>query len=317
MAAKVALLGLALVLSAAFGPWTSKLGSENPLVGKIYSNGEFISAEVLKKRVSMARFVLLGEVHDNPDHHRLQAELIRDVTASGRRPLLVLEMLPRSAQGKMDAFFASGDASASAFGTALDWEKRGWPDWEIYQPILEAALESDLKIVAGNIDRKITRNVAQRGFDALQDPKSWGLNEDLPEELAAALNTVLMEGHCNLLPESALPAMRKVQRARDASMADAMVSASKPDGAILITGSGHVRADFAVPHYLGARGAGEDWLAVQFVPVADEETDPSQYVQHKGTHPARTISIFTPRIDDKDHCAELRGQLSKKKKTTK
>ncbi|MGI9483030.1 MAG: ChaN family lipoprotein, partial [Hyphomicrobiales bacterium] len=199
-------------------------------------------------------------------------------------------------------------------GDVLDWEKRGWPNWAIYQPVLEAALESGLKVVAGNIDRKITRNVALRGFDAVEDAKAWGLDGELPKELADALDNVLMEGHCNLLPESALPAMRKVQRARDASLADAMLAASDKDGAILVTGSGHVRADFAVPYYLTARSAGDDWLAVQFVPVGDEEADPEKYLQHKSIDPAKTISIFTPRVDDKDHCAELREHMSKKKK---
>ncbi|MGI9483894.1 MAG: ChaN family lipoprotein, partial [Hyphomicrobiales bacterium] len=154
---RLAFLFFAIAVLGAFGPWESKLGRDNPLVGKIYSGGAFIDPDELEKRLQAARLVLLGEVHDNPDHHRLQAVFIRDITSTGRRPVLVLEMLPRSAQGKMDAFFESGDVTAKAFGDVLDWEKRGWPNWAIYQPVLEAALESGLKVVAGNIDRKITR----------------------------------------------------------------------------------------------------------------------------------------------------------------
>ena len=31
-------------------------------------------------RLARAEFVLLGEKHDNPDHHRLQAEVLRGLT---------------------------------------------------------------------------------------------------------------------------------------------------------------------------------------------------------------------------------------------
>ena len=38
-------------------------------------------------------FVLLGEKHDNPDHHRLQAWMIDALVARGRRPAIAMEML--------------------------------------------------------------------------------------------------------------------------------------------------------------------------------------------------------------------------------
>lgn len=309
---RIGLLGLALVLCA-FAPWTAQLGKDNPLVGRIYSDSGFIGGDVLNQKLATARFVILGETHDNPDHHRLQAQFLAEMVKAGRTPAVVLEMLPRSAQEKIDAYLSSADASAEGFGEALAWEKRGWPAWTMYQPILEVAIGAKLRVFAGNLDRDTMRTLARQGTEALDDAKSWGLETPLPEAQRKMLDQELIEGHCNMLPEAAIPAMRMVQRARDASMADIMMSAAKSaDGAVLIAGAGHARGDFGVPYYLRQRGA-ERILSVSMMPVLDEESDAKTYFDARGGD-ENTIYVFTPRIDDKDHCAELREQMKSKKK---
>lgn len=310
----VHIIGLAVlvVLLSGFAPWTAKLGKDNPLVGKIYSEKEFISEDALNAKLSKANYVLLGEVHDNPDHHRLQALLLKKIVDSGKTPALVFEMLPRSAQIKVDKFLSSDDASPAGFGEAVGWKKRGWPDWEIYQPIMKVASDTKLKVIAGNVDRKMVREVARNGYSVLPSAKKWGLHKTMPENLNDVMDDILMAGHCNLLPQNALPAMRKVQRVRDAALADAMLTAGQ-QGAVLIAGAGHARADVGVPYYLNDRGARGAWLSVIFVPVSDDETNPQNYLEghDQGTG---TVYIFTPRTDDKDHCADLREHMKKKKK---
>ena len=65
------------------------MGKDNPLVGKIYFEKEFISEEALSAKLGKADYVLLGEVHDNPDRHRLQALLLKKIVDSGKTPALV------------------------------------------------------------------------------------------------------------------------------------------------------------------------------------------------------------------------------------
>ena len=51
---------------------------ENALVGEIWqpASGSKVDARSLFAALTRADFVLLGEQHDNPDHHRLQAEAV-------------------------------------------------------------------------------------------------------------------------------------------------------------------------------------------------------------------------------------------------
>src|SRR6266850_965744 len=75
--------------------WESPAERAHPLVGRIWDvkAGTFIGEDALVARLVSSRFVLLGERHDNPDHHALQAKLIRGMIEAGRRPAVGFEML--------------------------------------------------------------------------------------------------------------------------------------------------------------------------------------------------------------------------------
>ncbi|HEY3190091.1 MAG TPA: ChaN family lipoprotein, partial [Solirubrobacteraceae bacterium] len=75
--------------------WQSSIGREHPLVGRIWDVAarRFVDEPTVVAAITRARYVLLGEKHDNPDHHALQARLLRALTAAGRRPAVAFEML--------------------------------------------------------------------------------------------------------------------------------------------------------------------------------------------------------------------------------
>ena len=87
--------------------------------------------------VSAARdadIVILGEIHDNPAHHRNQAE----IGAALQPAALVMEMIPQAAEDEVNALRAAG-AGREEIAAALDWNASGWPDFAHYAAILEAA----------------------------------------------------------------------------------------------------------------------------------------------------------------------------------
>jgi Haem-binding uptake, Tiki superfamily, ChaN len=83
-----ALIGtLVLVAGCAAGPWRwrSPYGLTHPLTGRIWDTraARFLTEDALIDRLVPARFVLLGEQHDNPDHHGLQGQVIRALVGRG------------------------------------------------------------------------------------------------------------------------------------------------------------------------------------------------------------------------------------------
>jgi uncharacterized iron-regulated protein len=273
--------------------WFAPLEQSHALVGKIWDPAKHaeISQAELFHRLDDADYVLLGEAHDNPDHHRLQAQALSAVLAHGRRPILAWEMLDPKQQSAADAFFASG-RPISAFGDAVKWNK-GWPPWSQYAPIGRVAAEAHLRFVAANVTDDEARAIA-RGELTPALP-SWD------RELGRELIDEIVEAHCGHVAREKAEPMALAQRARDAHMADTLLEA--PAG-VLIAGAEHVRTDRGAPFYVRAKRPDARVLSIAFVEVMTEAQSPDAYARefHAGMLPFDYL-WFTPRMKREDPCA--------------
>jgi uncharacterized iron-regulated protein/nucleoside-diphosphate-sugar epimerase len=305
--------------------WQTKLYADHPLVGVVWDvrAGEPISPAELVGRLSQQRFVLIGERHDQPDHHRLQAWIVGELVRAGRRPSVALEMLDASQDEALGAYLSGPAPQAAGLGPALAWEKSGWPAWSLYQPIAEAALGGGLEIRSANLGRDDTARLSRGGVAAL-DPeraRQLQLGSPLPEAERAAIEREIVEGHCGHAPAEALPRMIAVQRARDAQMALSLrAAAAEADGAVLIAGNGHVRRDHGVPARLREQDPAASATSVAILEVVRGDEDAARYALASGpsdgdeSPSARGPALFdyiwfTPRVDDEDACEKFRRQL--------
>lgn len=289
------------------GPWTSAHFAGNPLAGTLWTgDGKQVDAAKLEAAVKAARFIAIGEIHTNADHHRLQARIVSMKATSGAKPAVVWEMVPQSLQPLLDK---AAETGADKLGEALNWEKRGWPSWAAYRPIAEAALANGLAMRAGDLDRETIRTIGKQGTAALEAAAVTRIGLDLPfaQEAQAELMQELRDGHCGMLPEKSLPAMVTVQRARDGALAAAMLEAGDA-GAILIAGNGHIREDRAAPAVLEAIKPGEDVLTIAFLELGESE-EAASYLKDAPFD----FVMLTPKADMTDHCAALKEQLSRPK----
>jgi len=294
--------------------WLSTFDVSHPLVGRIWStrNEAFVTPDVVFDRAAAADFVLLGEVHPNADHHRLQARTIEALSADGRARAVVLEMVTTDLADDLAGYISENPSDMSGLGAALRWEERGWPDWSIYRPIAEAAVTAGYEMAAGDLPPDRLMAIGTGGLDAIAvgERRRLGLDRALTDDLAAALTVELVASHCHLLPESALGGMAAVQRVRDAMLADAMIASAGPGGAILIAGGGHVREDRGVPWYLRARRPDAEIVTIAFVEAHGGAADPGDYVDRAPDGSAAVDFLwFTPRARDVDDCALLKERL--------
>ena len=301
------LLGMAALVAGAESPpvppWASALGREHPLTGRLWepAPGRFVEPGTLVTRLASARFVLLGEKHDNADHHRLQAWLVRELTGAGRRPAVAFEMFSVEDDATIARQRASTSMDPAALARAVDWARSGWPDFRLYEPIVRAALEAGLPIVGANLSRATTQRLRRGGIDTLDaDVRArLGLERPLPTEASIALFAEIRRNHCDALPDESIERMVGIQRARDAQMAEALVRAATADGAILIAGAGHTRSDRGVPWALAGQAPGATVVSVAFLEVRKDLVDPAAYGRDGAAH---DLLWFTPRVDDRDPC---------------
>jgi uncharacterized iron-regulated protein len=264
-----------------------------------------------------ADFLLLGERHDNLDHHLLQAEVLRSLIALGRRPAVGFEMFGLDDANAIANHLAFAPNDAAGLGRAVNWNKSGWPDWAMYQPIAEAALQARLQIVATNLPLATARKMSSDGLAAL-DPsvrRELSLDRPLSDAMFATMATDIRNSHCGYASEESVKAMVVVQRARDAQMAQSLIAAGDPDGAVLVAGVGHVRNDYGIPVYLTAKAAGKQVISIAFLEVDDQKPEPHNYAlaDPNGRLPFDYV-WFTPRVDDENACEKFKSQFENLKK---
>lgn len=264
--------------------------------------------------------VVFGEVHDNPAHHQLRAEVL-SVHLASEGAALVFEHLRPEQRPALDAFMAKDlkeRGTADDLLRALDWDKSGWPQAGLFKPLFDAALASRRSILPGDPPRSLIRKAAKEGATALPEAERTRLKLDtpLPEKLQSALVDELENSHCGLMPRSAFTNMAFAQRYRDAHLAAAVASAADAHGsAVLLAGNGHARTDRGVPYYLRQMAPGRKIVSVLLIEVEDGKTVAEAYVpRDPDGKPAADYIVFTPRVERPDPCTEMRRQFQSKAK---
>jgi uncharacterized iron-regulated protein len=234
-----------------------------------------------------ARYRLLGELHDNPAHHASRARLIDALGRSGLKPVVAFEQFDAVYDAALQELFLRRTPKAEEVAEAVRFDRAGW-NWELYRPIVEAALRHGMPLRAANLSRSETMRIAKAGTSGSLPP--W------PAEREARLRKIIFDGHCGALPERAMPGMVAAQRARDAKLAEALLAPDR-NGAVLIAGNGHVRRDLGVPLYLPGDGA----TNIGFIEVEPGKAHPRDY----GELPFDYV-WFTARTERPDPCEAFR-----------
>lgn len=311
----------------------AKKPQPHSLVGKYWSRETgAVRYSSIVDAVRAADFALLGEVHDNGQHHAWRGTLLRDVRGFGepyvkaaglppKVPAVVLEHIRADQRPSLELFAGlvrSGqhlDRPAEFF-RFLKWEQSGWPDKKLFEPMISSILAGRHALFAGDPPRDQVRGVAKAGFGSLPEGEveRLGLAVTLEQRHLDALLAELEASHCGLLPKSALANMALAQQYRDAHQAAAMIDAARlHGGAVLLAGNGHVRSDRGVPVHLRRLAPEKKIVVVQLVEVDPGKTDPAAYVMRDpGGRPAADYLAFTERAVRKDPCVEMREKFGVK-----
>ncbi len=229
---------------------------------------------------------LLGEVHDNAEHHRVRTALLRRAFDSGWRPAVVMEQFDIDRQADIERSRGERPRDASHL-IARAGATRGW-DWPAYEPLIQLVLQFELPLFAGNLPRTLAARLTREGHEAVFGAaRTRELQLDRTPDAAwqAAQERAIDLGHCGALPRSALAGMARAQFARDAVMAHLLIKHA-PRGAVLLAGTGHVRRDIGVPRWLTALHA-PTVLAVGFIETDNEAPAPGVFDAVVSTVPAK------------------------------
>ena len=226
----------------------------------IPGGGKISGADAIA-RAARNSVVLLGEMHDNPEHHRWQLQVLAALHAMRPDMVIGFEMFPRRVQKALDQWVA-GEFSEVQFLAAADWDAVWSTDASLYMPLFHFARMNRVPMVALNIDARLRRATSQKGFDGVPESEREGV---MPP---AAPSTADLDYLLPFYGEHDRGGRKKGEISRDdpdfrrfvesqqlwdRAMAQAIHSALDRPGRPLVVGimgSGHIKYGYGVPHQL-------------------------------------------------------------------
>ncbi len=281
--------------------------TDHPLSGRIYdvNRDTFVTEAVLLEKLAYHQFILVGERHDNSDHHRIEQRLLKQLVDRNSR--VVFEMLDETQQARLGTLDAHHPLDK--IRETLDWPENRW-SWDDYGPLFHTVLTQGGVLVAGSPCPTRVRAI-YRGEDAeLGGYSKYGPIHVLSEEQRQKILDQLYLSHCETMPRSTLNPMLAVQAARDSTMAHAMLLADQsvsPSRTILVAGAYHTRRDLGVPRHIAFLDPMADFVVLQLEEVDPKSMSPRDYAMVKST--IADYVWFSPAAPEQDYCADLRPAI--------
>jgi len=233
-----------------------------------------------------ADVLLLGEQHDAKAHQEIHQQVIALLAQRGLLAAVALEM----ADAGVSTAGLHPSSTEQQTKSTLKWNNKGWP-WQDYGPAVMAAVRAGVPVLGANQPRELMR--ANMGDSALDG--------QLPGPALKAQQQLIRIGHCNLLPESQITPMTRIQIAKDISMANTLAKAALPGKVVLLlSGSGHTDRLLGVPQHLPAS------LKVKAARLRAGDAAEADKAE------AFDAVWQTPALPEKDYCAEFKAQMGVK-----
>lgn len=209
--------------------------------------------------------VLLGEQHDDADHHQWQLQTLAALHLLRPQMVIGFEAFPRRVQPTLDKWTA-GELTVKQFLEQVEWEKVWNFAPELYMPLFQFARINRVPMVALNVERTLTEAISRQGWDAVPTeqkegvsrpaPASEGYNDFLFEVLKKHPQLARKETTAISRNDAAFRFFVESQTTWDRAFAEALARrVNTGEGArrslvVGIVGDGHVRHGYGVAHQL-------------------------------------------------------------------
>ena len=239
----------------------------------------FVDFEVMLASAAEADVIFVGEMHDDPNTHRLEAAILDGLQRRKKTPVVSLEMFERDVQGAIDAYLAGRFGEEEALKSA-----RPWPRYATdYRPLVERAKAHGWPVIASNVPRRIAQAVAKSGREVIEQlpeaDRAWVARDlECPLDTYFERFTKTMADHPagKQTAEEQRAAMERYywsQCVKDETMAEAIAAAverlSAPGPLVHYNGAFHSDFGLGTAERARRRLPGKRIVIISMLPVAD------------------------------------------------
>ena len=242
-----------LILTLIVAGFTGKSISDDSgiIILKINKNPEKVeNIAALSKELQNKRIIYIGEVHNNPLHHSVQLELIRNLYQNSYKIAIGMEMFQDDFQDVLDRYIA-GWMDEKEFLEKTEYQKRWGYDYSLYKPILDFARENRIPVAALSINSDTVKKISNSGItgaDSLELSK-LPVGIDFTDEDYEEFLKKLYDSHPKS-EKSDFNKFKSIQLIWDEAMAenlDAFLKTHKDYTMVVIAGNGHIAYSYGIP----------------------------------------------------------------------
>lgn len=234
--------------------------------GKTLPNGELL------QRLKNKRVILLGEDHDNAQHHRWQLIVAAQLHALDEGLQLGFESFPRSVQPVLDRWVA-GELDEARFLEESRWNEVWRYDARLYLPLFRFARDYRIPMLALNVERSLISRVGANGWASIPPEQRQGIGDPAPAaaeylDLLARIygrhttphrgddGTPTDDDPKRHLDDPRFRHFVEGQLVWDRAMAEAIAEALRRGAPriVAIAGAGHLMGGHGIPHQLADLG---------------------------------------------------------------
>lgn len=208
-----------------------------------------ISFDELMNDLEGMELIFVGEVHDNPEHHLIEVQILQALMARNEGLTVAMEFFDVTQQPVMDRYLEGG-LSETAFLKDVGWAG-GWSfPYHFYRALIFPARERGIRLIGINLPAKVVRKVARSGLESLTpEEKAYTAREiDLNNEAHRAYLHEVYKDH----PHDDLDNFDYFYQAQcvwEETMAENIARDLKenPGKMVVFTGNSHIVNRFGIP----------------------------------------------------------------------
>ena len=220
-------------------------------VGQIVDlkKGTVLSFDALIDQISSKDLIFIGEVHDNPEHHLIQVQILQALLDCCGPATIAMEFFQETQQPVLNRYLQS-ELDEDAFLKEIKWKNSWGFDYSFYRPLMLLAKHHGYSVLAINAPQSVVKKVARHGLKSLdaEEREKLAVDIDLSNEAHRAYVRKAYERHAHGdLKE--FEYFYEAQCVWEDTMAENLAEYLKENGNKLIafTGNGHIINKFGVP----------------------------------------------------------------------
>jgi len=212
--------------------------------------GKSISFEQLIDQLQSKELIFVGEVHDNPEHHLIQVQILQALMARHGPLTVAMEFFDESRQPVLDRYLEE-EVSETLFLKDVDWVKSWSFPYHFYRPIIFLAKEKGRALLGINVPNNIVKKVARSGLDSLTPEERDQVAKEINLDNQAHRDYLseVFKKHSHHYQLKNFDYFYQAQCVWEETMAEniARYLADNKGKMVVFTGNGHITDKYGVP----------------------------------------------------------------------